>query len=699
MAWCCGASPAWPNRAETATRQAGYGCRIEPKHADGEHAPPDEPADAIRRVLGVVALDVTGEIGVVRAVLDEIGVEPAILVSAESEGFLRFDGLRVEFVDVARRSAALTAISATECRSFHRAFARVMTEPRHRVQRGEHLASAAVGPDLEAANALAQLGQEASERGEPALAGELFMRAGGLSPDPENRALQLFHAGDGYWNTGQYTAARAAFDAAYQGATGPLLRADIAVQLGQLDMYQRGPRYSRDLFVAAAEAVEPHDIDRAAMLLVHAASTVMLSGDVIGSLALVRRAGALAGPGSGGSAIAVSLLLAYVSFHHGDVETFEELFPPLSKIADDLIESDIADVDLFLQLVGMVHVYTEQWDAGRMYLGAVVHRAGRRARVATAALASATLAELCWRSGRWDEAWALATSDLVTEVTLTGARLWLLAFTAHLDAGFGRATECRARARAALAEAEPMEFGTAIMWAYHALGLLELGLGHPVAAASHLDHIDVIATAHEIIEPSGMWWQADHVEALIRSGRPHEAARALHRFEDAAALSQRAWALATASRCRALMAATHDDAERWFDESLSHHDRLVAPFELARTLLCRAERRVAMGSQLDPSADLAEAVAIFDALGATSWSAQGSALADAITAGGEPELEEVLSPAERRVAEAVVAGMTNREVAASLFLSEKTVEFHLHNVYRKLDVRSRTQLVRRFSSP
>ena len=73
---------------------------------------------------------------------------------------------------------------------------------------------------------------------------------------------------------------------------------DIALQLGQLDMYQRGPRYGRDLFVAAAEAVEPHDVDRAAMLLVHAASAVMLSSDVVGSLALVRRACALAERGT-----------------------------------------------------------------------------------------------------------------------------------------------------------------------------------------------------------------------------------------------------------------------------------------------------------------------------------------------------------------------------------------------------------------
>jgi DNA-binding NarL/FixJ family response regulator len=108
-----------------------------------------------------------------------------------------------------------------------------------------------------------------------------------------------------------------------------------------------------------------------------------------------------------------------------------------------------------------------------------------------------------------------------------------------------------------------------------------------------------------------------------------------------------------------------------------------------------AERRVATGSEFDASADLAEAVAIFDALDAAAWAEQGRSLRATITARGEAAIEDLLSAAERRVAEAVVAGMSNREFAAALFVSERTVEFHLHNVYRKLGVRSRTQLVRR----
>jgi len=645
----------------------------------------------MRCALWAVATDTTGEIGVVRDALLHIGVTPDALVSAEAAGALVFADDRVAFVAESHRTKTMQAMPAIERRKFHRALAAALTAPRHRLQRAEHLAAAAVGPDHDAATALADLGRDASARGDTAGAGELYMRAAGLSPDPEDRATRLYHAADGYWNAGEYTAARAAFDAAYIGSQHPILRADIALQLGQLDMYQRGPRFSRDLFVAASEAVEPHDVDRAAMLLVHAASTTMLSSDIVGALPLVRRASELASRGGGVSSVAASLMGAFLSFQHGDSEEFDSAFEPLSQIADELKDSDITDVDLFLQLVGMLHVYTEHWDTGRAFLSAVVHRAGRRARFATVALASATLAELCWRSGRWDEAWQLATSSVVTEVTLTGARLWLLSFTAHLAAGLGRADECRDKANAALAEAEPMGFGTATVWSYHALGLLELGLGRPVAAAAHLDRLDAIATSHEMFEPSGIWWQADHVEALTRSGRHREALRAMTRFERGAAGSGLEWAAATTARCRGLMAAP-DDAERWFAESLDHHDHLAAPFELARTLLCRAESRIATKSDIDPSADLAEAIAIFDGLGAVPWSAQARSLSDTIVPTGEVSLE-LLSPAERRVAEAVLSGLTNREVAATLYISDKTVEFHLHNVYRKLGLRSRTQLV------
>lgn len=580
----------------------------------------------------MVALDTTGEIGVVRAVLEATGDGGReALEAAETNGAVLLTGSRVTFVDERHRAAIVTSMSPTARRDLHRTFADVLLDPSQRVQRAEHLASAAIGPDEEASAAFADLGREASARGDAASAAELFLRASRLATSPAGRAEHLYFAGDSFWNAAQYAAAREAFEAAYIGSVEPILRADIALQLGQLDLYQRGPRAARDVLLAAAEAVEPHDADRAAMLVVHAAGTALLSSNIVDALGLARRACSLAALVGGNSMLPASLMMAFLCLQHGDFSEFTTRLPEVLEAAEASKDSEEPVVDLFLQLVGMIHVYTEQWDKGRVHLTCATHRAGRRARFATAALATATLAELCWRSGHWDEAWSLATSEVVTEVTLTGARVWLVAFTAHLDAGFGRADDCRARARAALRECDALGFDTAAMWANHALGLLELGLGNPGAAAAHLGRIDAMATAHEIIEPSGVWWQADHVEALVRSGRHHEATAALARFRSGAALSHLAWASATSARCRALMAATTNDAERGFAEALQHHERLAAPFELARTLLCRAERRIALESGLDPSLDLSEAIAIFDSLGAVTWSSRSSALLHHLT--------------------------------------------------------------------
>jgi DNA-binding NarL/FixJ family response regulator len=656
-------------------------------------------SERVARALGVVALDVTGEMGVVCNALERIGGRSADLVDGEAFGVLEITASEVRFVSANDRTMWSSTLDPGRRRSIHAALAATLTERRHREARAEHLVSAAVGPDANAAQALAELGQEASERGATGDAALLFTRAAGIEPDPEARSVHLHYAADSWWNAGEYDAARSAFSEAFVGSSEPTQRADTLLQLGQLEMYERGPRYARDLFMAASKDVEPHDVGRAANLLVHAASTATLTSDIGGALALARQAEVMAAGTEGTGAIAASLMVAFLSFQHGDTDDFESRFPALSQIADLLLDADEPDADLFLHLVGMTHVYNERWDTGRMYLTAVMHGASRRDRSATAALASAVLAELCWRSGHWAEAWKLATSDLVRDVTLTGARLWLLAFTAHLDAGFGRADDCRARAQAALDEAEPMGFDTVTMWARHALGLLELGLDRPAEAAAHLDRLATDATSHELVEPSAMWWQADHIESLLRSGRRHEAARTLRQFDTAAGLSDRVWAAAASARCHGLLARSSAEAESHFAESLALHARLAAPFELARTLLCRAERRASSPAGTAPSVDLDEAQAIFESLGATSWAARTACLRDAVAGSATSTLDGMLSPAERRVASAVAEGLTNKDVATQLHISQKTVEFHLHNTYVKLGITSRTQLVRLLTSP
>ena len=185
------------------------------------------------------------------------------------------------------------------------------------------------------------------------------------------------------------------------------------------------------------------------------------------------------------------------------------------------------------------------------------------------------------------------------------------------------------------------------------------------------------------------------VEAYTRAGRRQAAEEALERFELGAGTSGRPLAHALAARCRALLA-SRSDLETEFERALFEDPHEPRPFELARTRLLYGERLRREKRVLAARDQLRAALTSFDELGATLWSRQAAA---ELAATGErarrrkaPATDE-LTPQELVVARIVAQGKTNREVAAELFLSTNTIETHLRHIFRKLGVRSRTELV------
>jgi DNA-binding CsgD family transcriptional regulator len=186
----------------------------------------------------------------------------------------------------------------------------------------------------------------------------------------------------------------------------------------------------------------------------------------------------------------------------------------------------------------------------------------------------------------------------------------------------------------------------------------------------------------------------DAIEAAIAVGELETAGPLLDRLERQARALAEPWPLAVAARSRGLLAATTGDFEASFEAfacALAEHERVPMPFERARTLLAlgaaqRRERRLAAAR-----ASLQQALQIFQEVGTPVWAEKARAELGRI--GGRRRVEG-LTPAERRVADLVAEGRTNREVAATLFLSEKTVATHLSHIYAKLGVRSRTELAR-----
>ena len=223
-------------------------------------------------------------------------------------------------------------------------------------------------------------------------------------------------------------------------------------------------------------------------------------------------------------------------------------------------------------------------------------------------------------------------------------------------------------------------------------GFLELGLGHVNKALAHLESAAAIADANEVVDPAASKFHGDLIEALVRLGRSDDALRRVAVLELQAASAGPKAPRAIAARGRGLLAEGEDDIRAAFDEALRLHDVCPQPFERARTELCYAERLRRSRQRLEPGDLLRSALTTFERLGATRWAERArnelAAAGQAATRASAPPALDGLTPQELQVALLVARGSTNREVAAEVFLSAKTVEKHLGNVYRKLELRS-----------
>jgi DNA-binding CsgD family transcriptional regulator len=201
-----------------------------------------------------------------------------------------------------------------------------------------------------------------------------------------------------------------------------------------------------------------------------------------------------------------------------------------------------------------------------------------------------------------------------------------------------------------------------------------------------------------VIEPAVLKFAPDLIEAYVHSGARAEAEAALATFEALPARTRRTWALATAARCRGILAGT--DFDEHFEEALRLHDRTPTPFDRARTELCYGERLRRARRRAEARERLHSALETFERLDAEPWAnrARGELRATGETARRRDRSgSEQLTLQELQVALKVAVGATNREVATALFLSPKTIEAHLGRVYSKLGLRSRTELAHRFA--
>jgi DNA-binding NarL/FixJ family response regulator len=226
------------------------------------------------------------------------------------------------------------------------------------------------------------------------------------------------------------------------------------------------------------------------------------------------------------------------------------------------------------------------------------------------------------------------------------------------------------------------------------LGICDLWSGHPAQGLVHLIDADQTADVRGWDEPNIRWWRADYAEALLQLGRLEEAARLIDDWDAAAIRVSRGRSRAHVVRSRGLLAAARGDvtnALELLEQAADWYETLNDPFDHGRALLALGVVRLRARQKRSARSALATAMVSFEALGAVGWAA--TARTELARVGGRERIKG-LSPSEHRVAELVVEGHTNREIASTLFLGERTVASHLTHIYAKLGVRSRTELTR-----
>jgi DNA-binding CsgD family transcriptional regulator len=654
-----------------------------------------------KRALSVAAVSDSGAMRDLLVALRTLGLSVEDLEPAERSGVVVISGERLVFRHPLMRSVAYHAAPAPERRRAHRAMASAVSGPEAPDRCAWHLAAAAVGPDEQTAELLEQAAARMRQRTGYAAAAHAQERAAQLTPGTEQRAGRLLTAAQDAHLAGKAESARERLQEAL-GATGDeCLRSDIERSRGAVEIWGGNVRTAHRLLVEAADRVEPHDPARAAGLLVDATIAYGLAGEVESSIAIAERALSLARGVGGETEMLAEALLGMTLIVDGDAASGCAMMDGALAKAAQLPPSVFTQ--LAFQSTATVSVWVEEYERAHGLFDGLITALRSAGAVAPLAHLLASRADLDFRTGHWPaaHAGALEALDIGRETGQTSGSGLSCATLARIEAAQGREQQAREHAAEALELTALSGVDLIRTYAAAALGLLELGLGHPDIARGHLASASKFASGHGMAEPGVVHWRVDWVEANIRCGEVAAAKRALAELHAEAERSGRTYALAGAARCRGLLAADGTFGAH-FEEAFAWHERTPTPFPRARTELCLGERLRRSGQRRQARVHLTRAAEGFEALGASPWQHLADRELQASGASARrrrhPGSAEELTARELQVAIVIAEGATNREAGASLFLSPKTIEFHLGHIYRKLNIRSRSELTRWMST-
>jgi DNA-binding CsgD family transcriptional regulator len=645
-----------------------------------------------RGALLVAAASESGRLDVIEGALGALGLDPKALEPAEKAGLISVERDVLEFRHPLLRAAVYHSATSGARRKTHNALAKTAAGELPD-RRAWHLAAAAAELDEEVASALEEAALEARERGGHAEAALALERAARLSADEGEQARRLFEAADDTRIAGRPDRALELLEGALLTTREPHARAGIQHLRGAVEMWSGAPRDAHRLLVEEASRVSGLDPGKAARMLTDAAWACLMGADIRAGLETAERARSAADKASSTTQIHAAGVLGVALLLSGRTG---EAFPLLERFQPLLESTDFGRVR---QLVTPAQVLTwiEEYDLARRLFTQMIDAARSQSALGYLSYPLAGLSELDFRTGNWAAAYAGAAEAIriAQETGQDVTHAFSLVCLARVEAAQGREEDCRAHVIRAT-EIAPVEIGAIFAYAISALGFLELGLGRSDDASGYLEPLARQVQKRGLGEPAVVQWAPDLIEAHLRTGRAEDAARELEVFARQAEETKRNWALAAAARCRGLLA-SEEEFEVSFVQAIDLHARTPTPFEQARTELCLGERLRRSRRGTDAREPLRSALETFERLGADPWAERARielAASGETTQRRSPSASNQLTPQELQVALVVGQGATNREAGATLFLSPKTIDAHLGRIYRKLSIRSRTELAR-----
>lgn len=641
-----------------------------------------------RLLMVLAAADPTGDATLLWRAAHALDLGPDAASEAEAEELLEV-GAGVRFRHPLVRSAAYATASAEDRRAVHLALADATASPADDERRVWHLAAAADGPDEELASALEEAARRAEARGRVAAAAALLGRAVMLTAGPSTRAELAIAAAHAHLDAGAFDAARGLLAEAEADATEEIQRARVELIRGQVDRAANNGADAPVKLVGAARRLQPLDPPLARATFLDAWGAALVAGSVAhegGDLLTVSRA---AGSSilAGGDDRSENLLLAGLATLVTEGASLAA--PTLRRAVDAYLDDEVGPDEWLHRGVLAANAALALWDYDAWDAVTARHVECARSAGALAPLANALNAHrvvLLWR-GDVERMRVLGLEEEAAK-QVTGTRrssygdLFLYAFQGHAAAA---APLIEAIEREATQRGE----GLGRHIAHRATALLHLGVGR------YAEALDAAARAAEgNLGPFTGQALPDLVEAAVRARAIDDAREGLRRLTEHAAVSGSDWAAGIEARCRALVS-DGDEAERHYTEAIERLGGTRLRFESARTSLVYGEWLRRERRRADARAHLHKAFEAFSDMGADGFAERTR---HELLATGEkvrkrrPDTLYDLTPQELQIARLAQDGRTNPEIGGELYISARTVEWHLRKVFGKLGISSRREL-------